>query len=130
MSNVRAYLAVALGGAIGAPLRHLVSVATEHTAAGAALGTFIANISGAFLLGYLATRMTGGTPLSLDARRLVTIGILGSYTTLSTFSYQTFAMIEDGNVTGAMLNSGGSLIAGLVAVSSGVWVARYRQLCE
>lgn len=126
MSAIRAYLAVALGGTIGAIMRHLVSIAAECTVESAALGTFVANTTGAFLLGYLATLVVDKAEPSLNVRRLVTVGILGSYTTFSTLSYQTFEMIEGGNIPGALLNSTGSLVTGLAVVGFGVRLARHR----
>lgn len=118
----RAYLAVALGGSIGAISRYLVTVATGD----AAFGTFLANISGALLLGFFATLAGERVSLPLDVRRFVTIGILGSYTTFSTLSHQTLEMIENGNLAGAAANSIGSLIMGLAAVAAGVSLARTR----
>lgn len=117
--SARTYLLVALGGAIGALCRHGVSVAFSG-----APGTFIANISGAFLLGFFMTLAVERTSVSLNVRRFVAVGILGSYTTFSTLSYQTWQLIEDGSVAGATFNALGSLIAGLLAVLIGVALAR------
>lgn len=90
------------------------------------MGTFAANISGVFLLGFFATLTAERIAVSLDVRRFFAVGILGSYTTFSILSHQTLQMIENGNLAGAMANSVGSLIGGLMAVAAGVWLARRR----
>lgn len=115
----RTHLLVALGGAIGALCRYGASVVFSG-----ASGTFIANVSGAFLLGFFLTVAGRRSDIPLDMRRFVAIGILGSYTTFSILSYQTWELIETGNMLGAAANAMGSLIAGLLAVVAGVVLAR------
>jgi CrcB protein len=123
-SHTQTYLIVALGGAIGALCRHGVSVAMGNALGHAALGTFVANISGAFLLGFFMTLAEERIAVSLDVRRFVAVGILGSYTTFSILSHQTWELIESGNMLGAIANALGSLIAGLFAVFTGIVLAR------
>lgn len=122
--DARAYLFVALGGMIGALARYGVSAGSDAVFHHAAIGTFIANISGAFLLGYFSTITTAKITLPLDLRRFVAVGILGSYTTFSTLSHQTLQLMEAGNLAGAFLNAAGSLAAGLLAVFAGARLAR------
>ena len=122
--DARAYLLVALGGVVGALCRHGVTVAVGGSLGHAAWGTFVANISGAFLLGFIMTLSVRGVPLPLDARRFVAVGVLGSYTTFSTLSYETWQLIEGGNLVGATANALGSLAAGLLAVVAGVALAK------
>lgn len=118
------YLWIALGGVIGALARHGVTVAGGSVLGHEALGTFFANITGAFLLGYFSTMTGEKVGLPINIRRFVGVGILGSYTTFSVLSYQTLELIEDGNLLLAAGNSAGSLVAGIVAVAAGVWLAR------
>lgn len=122
--STRTYLFVALGGAFGAVLRHGVTVAGDGLLGATVAGTFVANISGAFLLGLFMTLAERRIPLSIDVRRFVAVGILGSYTTFSTLSYQTWDLITRGNLAGATAYALGSLIAGLFAVAAGVVLAR------
>lgn len=122
--NARAYLFVALGGMIGALARYGVSAGSDAAFDQAAIGTFIANISGAFMLGYFSTVTAAKISLSLDLRRFVAVGMLGSYTTFSALSYQTLQLMEAGNLAGAFLNAAGSMAAGLLAVFLGVRLAR------
>jgi fluoride exporter len=120
----RTYLFIALGGMIGALARHAVTAGTVSTLGHQALGTFIANVSGAFLLGYVSTVSADKFAISLDLRRFIGIGVLGSYTTFSILSYQTLEMLENGQIIAASANASGSLIVGLAAVAAGVKVAR------
>lgn len=122
--TARTYLFIALGGMIGALARHAVTAGTEATLGSAVLGTFIANISGAFLLGYIGTVAAEKLQMSIELRRFIGVGILGSYTTFSVLSYQTLQLLEDGHILAASVNAIGSLVAGLVAVMAGVKIAR------
>ena len=122
-SALRAYLLVAVGGSIGALARYAVGSLTHGS-----LGTFMANVSGAFLLGYISAVGAHRLALSLDMRRCISVGMLGSYTTFSALSYDTLRMIQNGNIAGAAANGLGSMLAGLLAVAAGVWLAR-RQGC-
>jgi fluoride exporter len=123
-TTTKTYLLVALGGMIGALARHGVTVASGDLLGHEAPGTFIANVTGAFLLGFVSTVTAEKIRMSLDVRRFIGVGILGSYTTFSVLSYQTLDLIEDGDLLLAAANACGSLIAGLVAVMLGVKLAR------
>lgn len=90
-------------------------------------GTLVVNISGAFLMGLLTVlaqeRLSG---IAVPMRALLTIGLLGGYTTFSTFSIETLNMIESANYLGAALN----IALSIVLCLGGVWlgVALGRQL--
>ena len=117
-------LYVALGGAIGAAFRYLVSGWL-----GAWLGpdfpwgTFFANISGSFLIGIVLALVDVGT-LPAGARLFLAVGVLGGYTTFSSFSYESLGLVADGSVFLALLNVFGQLAAGLVFVYLGVVLGR------
>lgn len=117
-------LYVALGGAIGAAFRYLVS-----DWMGAWLGpdfpwgTLFANISGSFLIGIVLALVEGGT-LPAGARLFLAVGVLGGYTTFSSFSYESLGLITDGNMLLALLNTLGQLAAGLIFVYLGVALGR------
>jgi CrcB protein len=87
-------------------------------------GTFVVNITGAFLLGLVFTLLTERIAVASWQRSAVTIGFLGAYTTFSTLSLETFRLIEDGAYLTAALNSFGSLAVGIASVYAGVIVAR------
>lgn len=112
-------LLVALGAAIGAPLRYLVdrAVQARHDSV-FPWGTFAVNVSGSFLLGFLAALPAEGTLMAL-----VGTGFCGALTTYSTFSYETLRLIEKGARFYAVANVVASLIAGLGAAYCGLIVA-------
>lgn len=85
-------------------------------------GTMAVNVIGSFLLGF-SVAWLNSTLASPETRQLVTIGFLGSFTTFSTFSYETVAMLEDGEFWQAGFYSLGSFLLGLLAVMAGAFLA-------
>lgn len=116
-------LAVAAGGLLGAPFRLIldqwVSSRTEGTFP---WGTFLINATGAFMLG-LISGLAVFHGLGQTAVALIGIGFCGSYTTFSTFSYETVRLVEEGAFTSAVSNVAGSLLVGLVAAGVGLTLA-------
>ena len=117
-------LLVAMGGAIGAATRYGVSLALPARESGWPLATFLINVSGSlligFLAGWLATRDAAGEPWRL----LLGVGVLGGFTTFSAYSLETLRMIERGDIAGASTYAVGSVFAGLAAVALGLFLAR------
>ena len=116
------YLMAGLGGAIGSIGRVLMSNFVARFAGEEfPFGTIVVNVTGAILMGLLAgygESEPGTLIFSPPARTFLMIGVLGGYTTFSSFSLQTFLLIEQGNLTGAFLNV---LLSVLLCVS-GVWL--------
>jgi CrcB protein len=108
-------LLVGIGGFIGSVSRYLVG-GWVHNATNIAwfpVGTFTVNMCGCFLIGFL-----GGVSESLqvftpETRLLVFIGVLGGFTTFSSFGYETFTLIRDGEVLAAAANAGLQVMLGL-----------------
>ena len=114
-----ALLAVASGGALGAVARYLGAGWVQSLTGGFfPWGTFLVNAVGCFLLGFSLVWLQA-TMTSSEARQFVTIGFLGSFTTFSTFSYETVAMLRDGEWWRAGGYALGSVALGLVAVIAG-----------
>jgi fluoride exporter len=113
---------VAVGAAVGAPLRYLVGrVVQERVDADLPVGTFAVNVAGSFVLGALAALTPAlGTGSALPA--LLGTGFCGALTTYSTFSYETLALLETGRRDRAALNLLGSLAVGLAAAALGMTV--------
>ncbi len=112
-------LAVAAGGAVGAVARYLATGWVQNLTGGFfPWGTFFVNAAGCFLLGFSLVWLQG-TLTSPLARQFVTIGLLGGFTTFSTFSYETVAMLRDGEWWRAGGYSLGSVALGLMAVIAG-----------
>ncbi|MGH7476801.1 MAG: fluoride efflux transporter CrcB [Longimicrobiales bacterium] len=116
-------LYIALGGAAGAVARYGLG-GWVHDRAGPHFpwGTFVINVLGSLLIGF-AVRYLEAVRFTPEARALVTIGLLGSFTTFSTFSYETVALLEDGEWARAALYAVGSLLLGLAAVYAGLVAA-------
>jgi len=110
-------LLVAVGAAVGAPLRYLVdrAVQARHDSL-FPWGTFAVNAAGSFLLGALATA-TLDTPAPVMAA--VGAGLCGALTTYSTFGYETVRLLQDRARLFAALNAAASIIAGLGAAAVG-----------
>ncbi len=117
-------LLVALGGAIGAASRYLLGGWIQgRLGPDFPWGTFIVNVTGSLLIGVVLGLVDRGA-LSGVARLFLAVGILGGYTTFSTFSYETLKLIEQGNLGATLLNALGQVAAGLVAVYVGVVISR------
>jgi CrcB protein len=90
-------LAIAIGGAIGAVGRHYVSVAMALLMGhGFPWGTLVVNVAGSFLMGVLIETMALVWSPSLEMRALLTVGVLGAFTTFSTFSLDVATLYERG----------------------------------
>jgi CrcB protein len=115
---------LALGGAIGTVARYAVTVSVNQRAGIGPWGTFAANISGSLLIGFLAVLFNDRIEVAPDVRRFLIIGVLGGYTTFSTLAYDTARFIETGELERALLNAGGSLVVGVLAVFLGMALGR------
>jgi len=116
---------VALGGAIGASLRHVVNLGSLRFAGPAfPWGTMAINIAGAFVMGvfvgFLARRAGGSEALRL----FVATGILGGFTTFSAFSLDFAVLWERGATLPAMGYVLASVLGSLFAIFLGLWLAR------
>jgi fluoride exporter len=105
--------AVALGGSVGATARHLCTVAVPDST-GFPWTTFAINVAGSFLLALLLHRKRPIGPL---AHALLGPGLLGGFTTLSTYSEHTRVLLADGQAAIAAAYAGGTLVACLAAVA-------------
>lgn len=88
---------IALGSAIGGVSRYLLSGAVQRLAETFPIGTLAVNVLGSFALGFLVRWATQGTLLTPEIRGMLTVGFCGGFTTFSTFSYETAALLEDGD---------------------------------
>ena len=121
---MRTALAIAIAGALGALARGGVGSWFGQRFPSFAWGTLVVNVSGSFVLGLLFALLierAAGTP---TMRLALTTGLLGAYTTFSTFSLETMRMFEEGATGSAFANIGLSLVLGLGAVWLGLSLGR------
>ncbi|OYV72812.1 MAG: hypothetical protein B7Z72_03945 [Gemmatimonadetes bacterium 21-71-4] len=107
---------VAVGAAAGGAMRYLVTVYVQGRAGpGFPVATLLINVSGSLLLGFLVAYLAETAAVNPQLGLLLTSGVCGGYTTFSTFSYETFALLRDGEYNRAgvyvLLSVGVSLVA-------------------
>lgn len=112
----RELAAIFIGGAAGAALRVELSNAYPSGAASWPWIVFAINVSGAFVLGYMVTRLQERLPLSTYRRPLIGTGFCGAYTTFSTMQLELLHMVDRGRYGLAIAYAVGSLAAGYLAV--------------
>jgi CrcB protein len=114
-------LLVALGGAVGAVARYLINVSPIATALQPfPFHTFLINVSGSFLIGFIAVKMDMSDTMKL----LLMTGFLGAFTTFSSFELETFGLMREKNLLTAILYVGLSFAVGFIGVAAGVWLGR------
>lgn len=119
------YLWIALGAVVGASARYLVSTQiARHVSTTFPYGTLLINITGSVVLGFFLIYSTERVLLDPRWRLLVAIGFCGSYTTFSSYAFESFALMEQGQWLMMGLNILGSNALCLAAVLAGAAVAR------
>jgi fluoride exporter len=123
MKLLAGYLAVGIGGFLGAIARYFVgSVCGRIFGTTFPVGTMIINLSGSFILGWFLTSI-GQRAMVSDAMRLaVAVGFVGAYTTFSTYVYESNGLLQDGSEIKATINLVGSVLLGLIAVRLGMFL--------
>jgi CrcB protein len=117
-------IAVTLASAAGGLSRYgLGKLIAETSMSAFPWETFAINISGSFIIGFLFV-LFEETSVSPLMRSAILIGFLGSYTTFSTLSLESYRLLEDGAYALAMANLAGSIATGLFAVYAGIVLAR------
>ena len=125
MMDIRLLLFIAGGGATGAVLRYAASLGVYNLLGrGFPWGTLFVNVAGSFLMGILSVLFIDRLELGPEVRAAVLVGLLGAFTTFSTFSIETLNLLEQGDVFKAVLNMGVSLVLCVLAVWLGVSLGR------
>ncbi len=119
---IRSYLWVGLGGGIGAVLRYSLSLIIPSQTF--PWSFFVINLSGSLVIGVVMTLVIDYAILSQDARLFIAVGILGGYTTFSTFTYGLYHLLLQNLVGRSILYGAGSILGGLLATVLGMSLAR------
>ena len=121
-----AILWVGVGGFLGSVLRYLLGgwVHRGLNSPWFPYGTLVVNMTGCLLIGLLAGLTESHQVINPEGRLFLFIGLLGGFTTFSTFAYETSTFLEDGQIVAASLNVGVQVIFGLVSVWLGGLISR------
>ena len=115
------WLLVAAGGAVGSVLRFGTGrLAAQFLGADTVVGTFAVNVIGSFALGVLATIFIVRTDWPLELRAMLTVGLLGGFTTFSTLAYDGVRLVSGGELGRAGISIAANLVVGLAAAYAGV----------
>ena len=123
---MKSVLLVGIGGFIGSASRYLVSSWVQRVVSDPWLpyGTLVVNVVGCLLIGLLSGLAETRQVLSPETRLIILVGVLGGFTTFSTFAFETLSLARDNQFPAALGNVGVHVIIGLVAVWIGHSVAR------
>lgn len=119
-------LIISAGAVLGANARYWLGVwAAQKWGSALPYGTFLINITGSLLLGLFLSLAIDRLGIDPRWRLLVAVGFLGAYTTFSTYTYESFALLEKGQWLAGALNLLGSAFAGLLAVIVGGFIGKH-----
>lgn len=119
------YVMVGVGGALGSILRFwLGSYIGSRMGTRFPYGTFVINVTGSFLIGFVFALLTARTTWNPNWRYLIPIGFIGGYTTFSSFEFETLRTMQDGQIGLGILYVGLSVVVGFFAVWGGLMTGR------
>ena len=120
-------LIIGMGGFVGAVSRYLLSGWVHQWLGGSSFpyGTLAVNVLGCLLIGFLGGLVESRQLLNPEARLFLFLGVLASFTTFSTFGFETIALLRDAQLFAAFGNVAAQLFLGLTAVWAGLVLSRY-----
>jgi len=124
MMDLSKIIAVGLGGFLGAVGRYWISGLAQKLSDRFPLGTLSVNLLGSFVLGLFATLFLEKMIVNQEMRLFLLIGVLGAFTTYSTFSLETLNLMRNGEWIFAVLNIFANVVGTLIAVWAGVSIAK------
>jgi CrcB protein len=125
MPSLLSVFYVALGGALGSVSRYLLGTWTQSLSKSIDFpyGTLAVNLVGCFVIGFLSQLAEARGAFTPESRAFVFVGILGGFTTFSSFGNETMNLLRDGETLNALANVGANVIVGLILVWLGRTVA-------
>lgn len=122
---MRQLIVIGIGGMVGAVMRFLLSGLIQNLSKNEAfpLGTLGVNVLGCFIIGILGGYSETLNAFSPELRAFLMIGLLGSFTTFSSFELETFNLLRNSQFLYAALNVGLQFIVGLIAVVAGYYLS-------
>lgn len=117
-------LAVGVGGGLGALARYYIAGWVQPAGSAFNWGIFVVNITGGLLMGMIVEASALRLNLSPELRSFLTVGILGGYTTFSTFSLDSALMLQKGQYGLAAGYIAGSVVLSIFALFAGLWIIR------
>lgn len=122
--DLRVLLGIGVGGFVGTVARYEVSRSWPAAIGSFPTATFVINTSGAFALGALLAWMLERRDPSRYLRPFLCVGVLGSWTTMSTLVTEADVLLKDGRIAQGLLYVSATLIAGIVASTAGIAIGR------
>ena len=123
--NATLFLAVAAGGALGAVLRYITYlIVTKYSDMPSFFATFLVNITGSFASGCMVALVSSSIFLSEPVRLFIMVGLLGSLTTFSTFSYDSYMLFQRQDFAILAIYIGLSIIISICFFAIGFWVLK------
>lgn len=117
-------LLVFVGGGFGSVLRYIIGKYLNNTENGIPYGTFLANILGSLLIGFILGYALKHNSLSSNQTLLLATGFCGGFTTFSTFAYENHVFLKSGDFTSFAIYTIASFALGFLAVFSGMYLAK------
>jgi fluoride exporter len=125
METLGKVLSVAFGGAFGAVARYLINISPAANLFDKfPFPTFLINVSGSFLIGFLLIVLTDKVVVSDNLRMAVIVGFLGAFTTFSTFEIEIYGLIREKQLIAAFAYLALSVFVGFAGVVAGIAVGR------
>ena len=121
---MKPWLLVFVGGGIGSVLRYLISKTFNTYLAHFYFGTFIVNVLGCLLIGFILGLSMKENYLTANQTLILATGFCGGFTTFSTFAFEKYALLTSGEIFYFFLYLVSSVILGILAVALGLWSAK------
>jgi CrcB protein len=124
--NLYKLLVVGLGGFLGSVSRYVTVLSVDaRLNALYPWGTFFVNVAGSLLLGVLYAVMLRKADITEYWRLFLGVGFCGGFTTFSAFAWENFGLIQQKLIGTSLAYALGSVVAGILALAAGVWLARF-----